>query len=99
MPILLETEKKFRDQGFAVIGISFDRSREAMDAYVKAQGMPWPQLFGGQTEQGQAGEAFFITGIPTMFLIDKTGKVREIGHIGPTLADSVKKLLDEPEAK
>ena len=96
MPILVETEKKFRDQGFRVVGISLDNDRGAMDAYLAQMAMSWPQHFDGMAWQSPMVEKYFISGIPTMFLVDKAGKVREIGHIGPSLADTVKKLLDEP---
>ncbi len=96
MPTLIEVEKKFRDQGFRVIGVSLDQDQAAMDDYIKQMGMTWPQSFDGKVWASPMATKYFVSAIPTTFLIDKSGKVREISVEGPKLADAVKKLLDEP---
>ncbi len=98
MPKLVEVEKLYRDQGFRVIGISLDQDKGAMENFMKKYEMTWPQYFDGMVWNSPMVGKYAIIGIPTTFLIDKKGVLREISPEGPKLADAVKKLLDEPAA-
>ena len=95
MPHVIAAEKKFRDRGFRVIGISLDQNRADMDAFIKEKGMPWPQHFDGGMFESPLVSKYYIYGIPMMFLIDRKGTVREIGLEGPKVEAAVQKLLDE----
>ena len=68
---------------------------DIQEAYVKEMNMPWPQCFEGGVPNSPDAAKCFISIIPTTFLIDKAGVVREIGHDTSKLQDSVKKLLEE----
>jgi thiol-disulfide isomerase/thioredoxin len=95
MPSLVETERLLRDKGFQVVGISLDSDKDAMNAFIREMKMPWPQYFDGQKWDNAMARKYGITAIPTTVLVDKTGKVREVGLQGRELQQGVRKLLDE----
>src|SRR3954467_3560949 len=45
---MVDTNKKYHDQGLQIIGISLDQNRAALDKIVKEKGFDWPQYFDGQ---------------------------------------------------
>jgi hypothetical protein len=40
--------------------------------------MPWPQFFDGKGWGNKFGQQYGINGIPTMWLVDKKGNLREM---------------------
>jgi hypothetical protein len=66
-----------------------------MGAFVKEKSLPWPQFCDGQKFKSPMAQKYSVWAIPMLFLIDKSGTVREIGVEGPRLQTAIKKLLDE----
>jgi cytochrome c biogenesis protein CcmG/thiol:disulfide interchange protein DsbE len=74
VPHLVEFYKSYQDQGFEVIGLSLDKSNpEAVRAFVKSFNIPYPIV----VAPDEVVRNYGVTGLPTTFLIDKGGKVRE----------------------
>lgn len=95
MPTLVGTERLLHDRGFRIIGISLDSDEAAMDALIAKMGMSWPQYFDGKKWGNLIARKFGITAIPMTILVDRTGKVQEIGLQGRQLQAAIRKLLDE----
>ena len=47
MPHVISTYEKYKDAGFAVVGISLDSDQAALDLFVAEYKMDWPQYFDG----------------------------------------------------
>jgi thiol-disulfide isomerase/thioredoxin len=94
-PHVVETFKRLESRGFAIVGVSLDEDRTAMEAAVKRTGMNWPHHFDGKGWQGELPQRFGIRSIPSTWLFDKNGKLREIGLRGKELEVRVEKLLEE----
>ncbi|MEO6847285.1 MAG: TlpA disulfide reductase family protein [Chthoniobacterales bacterium] len=92
VPHVVEAYKKLHDKGFEIIGISLDQNKEALDAYIKENGMTWPQYFDGKGWKNEISTRFNINSIPAMWLIDKKGMVATTEARG-NLAEQVEKLL------
>ena len=56
--------------------------------------MTWPQYFEDGEEGKKLGDEFGISSIPTMWLVDKKGVLRDL-NAREGLADKVSKLLAE----
>ena len=69
-------------QGFEIVGISFDQDEKKLKDFVKKQEMPWVQYFDGQGWQNKFGQEFGIQSIPTMWLIDRKGNLRNANARG-----------------
>ena len=87
--------KKMKDKGVEVIGLAFEYSPELrisgpkIENFKKRIGVDYEILFAGQPNDETIAQVLpmlhKINGYPTTFILDKTGKVREIhtGFSGP----------------
>jgi thiol-disulfide isomerase/thioredoxin len=94
LPGVKQTYEKLHDKGFEIVGISFDRDLDKLKQVLTREKMTWPQYFEGAGEGNKYGEEFGITGIPTMWLVDKKGVLREL-NARENLHAKVEKLLGE----
>lgn len=95
VPNIKEIYKKYHEQGFEIIGINLDESVDALKDTIKKHGMTWPQHFDGGNPEGGWARKFGVTAIPTMWLVDKKGMLKEL-NAREDLASKVEKLLAEP---
>jgi len=93
---MVETNKKYHDQGLQIIGISLDENRSALENVVKQKGFEWPQFFDGQGWHGKFAQAWGVNSIPRTFLIDPSGKVVWTGHPGNMDAPLEKAFKNTP---
>jgi thiol-disulfide isomerase/thioredoxin len=94
LPNLKAAYDKLHPQGFEIVGLSFDQDKGALEKFVKEKDMAWPQFFDGKGWQNQYGQEFGIRSIPTMWLVDKEGKLRDM-DARQGLEEKVAKLLAE----
>lgn len=94
IPNVKATYEKLHAKGFEIVGISFDQSKESLEKFVAEKAMAWPQYFDGQGWQNKYGQEFGINSIPTMWLVDKKGNLRDTNARG-ALEEKVAKLLAE----
>jgi thiol-disulfide isomerase/thioredoxin len=93
LPNVKAAYQKLHDKGFEIVGISYDEDKEALNRIVTTENMAWPQHFDGEGGKKFA-EDYGVTTIPTMWLVDKKGIVRDL--MGRSdLAVKVEKLLAE----
>jgi len=95
LPNVLTAYNRFHTNGFEIVGISLDRSKDQLLAFVKQAGMTWPQYFDGKSWGNDISSRYGINAIPTAWLVDKKGFVRSTEARGPDLAEQVKTLLAE----
>ena len=94
IPNMKAVYDKFHDQGFEIVGISFDTEKSKLERLIKKMEMPWPQYFDGKNSENQYQEQYEIYAIPTMWLIGKDGNVADL-NARHGLAEKVQKLLEE----
>ncbi len=94
LPNVKAAYEKLHPKGFEIVGISFDQDKDALKRFVDQQKMPWPQFFDGKQWDNQFGKEFGIQSIPTMWLVDKQGNLRDLNGRAD-LAGKVEKLLAE----
>ncbi|MBL9134981.1 MAG: TlpA family protein disulfide reductase [Verrucomicrobiales bacterium] len=93
LPNVLETYRKYHDQGLEIVGISFDSDRSALEQFIAKKSVPWPQYFDGEAWGNKYGKMFGIRAIPTMWLLDHNGRIAEREARGPQLSKRVEQLL------
>lgn len=98
IPNVVNAYNKYHDQGFEIIGISFDTNKVSLKRVMEDKGMPWPQYFDGKGWANDFGVKFGIHGIPTMWLIDAKGQVIT-KNARTDLAGQVEKALAERDAE
>ncbi|MEI6084306.1 MAG: redoxin domain-containing protein [Verrucomicrobiota bacterium] len=94
IPNVVATYKKLHEKGFEIVGISLDQKKERLLEFTKANDMPWPQYFDGKGWGNEISGNFGITGIPSMWLVDKKGFVRNTAARA-NLETEITKLLAE----
>jgi len=94
LPKVRATYEKLHSEGFEIVGISFDREKSGLERVLAKEKMTWPQCFDNSEEGKKVGDEFGITSIPTMWLVDKKGVLRDL-NAREDLAEKVKKLLAE----
>jgi peroxiredoxin len=92
VPQIKAAYEKWHDRGFEVIGISLDDKKEDLLSFLNRNKIEWPQYFDGS--ENRIAKRFGIEEIPTMWLIDKQGKLRDVDAVG-NLSERVEKLLSE----
>lgn len=92
LPKLQKVYDELHARGFEVLGISLDRERADLDQAVADHKIAWPQTFGPDSER--LAEEFQIQTIPSLWLIDKKGQLRDVNARG-NLGGRVVRLLDE----
>lgn len=94
MPNVKAVYDKYQEKGFEIIGISLDDDKEALVNFVADKKLPWPQYFDGKGWQNDYAVRFFLTGIPTLWLVDKDGNLADLNARG-NLEQKVTRLLEE----
>jgi len=95
MPNVKKVYSKYNNKGFENVGISLDRSRDALENYISQNKIEWPQYFDGKYWNNDIATQYGVKQIPTTFLIDKKGKIRYKSLRGKQLDDAVARLLSE----
>lgn len=79
LPSVQAAYDKYHSEGLEVVGVSFDYSREQLDAFLINNPHPWPQIFfGEEASRGSPnplGERYGIEYIPCLVLVDREGRV------------------------
>jgi thiol-disulfide isomerase/thioredoxin len=94
IPLLKDSYQKFHSRGFEIVGISSDANEKTLDNFVQKRGLPWPEYFEGQNPKNKFGTEFVIEDLPTLWLVDKKGNLRETAA-RDDLPGEIEKLLAE----
>jgi thiol-disulfide isomerase/thioredoxin len=95
MPNVVATYNQLHKDGFEIVGISLDQSKDRLIGYAKQAGISWPQYFDGKGWQNDISSRYGVNSIPSAWLVDKKGFVRATDARGGDLTDQVKVLLAE----
>jgi len=96
IPWFMEFEKQYKDQGFAVVGVSMDEDGwAAIKPYVQNMKMNYRVLLGNDAVSTAYGG---LDSLPTTLLIDRQGGIASV-HVGVSMGkeefkNAIVKLLD-----
>jgi len=93
-PDLKSIYEKYMGKGFVVLAIAMDDGPEALSAvnsFVNEFGIPYPVMI----DDGTVSRQYQVISIPTSFIIDKDGNIRD-KHIGllPDFASTLSKEIE-----
>ena len=99
MPHLKEIKEKYKDKDFEIISISADTERKKWEKKVKSIKMTWPSLINdgiGSIGATTIVNKYTAQALPTMIIVDKTGKIifRGIGGDEVTVGQLDAKLKE-----
>ncbi|MGH8047826.1 MAG: redoxin domain-containing protein [Chthoniobacterales bacterium] len=93
LPYVLAAYKKYHDKGFEIAGVSLDDNPEKLDAFLKLNGMTWPQYCDGQGFDSAMAVKYSVMQIPTTFLVDRKGILIAKNLFGFELDEAVARAL------
>lgn len=99
MPWFIEFERKYKDRGFAVVGVAMDEEGwNVVKPFLSDMAVNYRVLLGSdQTAELYGG----VSALPTTFIIDQEGKVAST-HVGiaprDTFENGIKELLEGKRA-
>lgn len=96
IPNVMEQYQKYHAKGFEVIGVSLDDDVDALKAFVNERKIPWPILFekpGGEGWRHPLATKYGVSGIPTVILVGRDGKVVSLDVRGEKLGAELDKLF------
>jgi len=93
MPALKEVSDKYKEKGVLYYAVDLRETPDKIRAYLEKEKL---DIKVPLDKDGAVAKQYQVSGIPTMFIIDKKGVIREV-HVGfsPTLKESLEKSLDE----
>jgi thiol-disulfide isomerase/thioredoxin len=75
LPQIQELYKQHKADGFEIIGVNVDSPGAPIQQYITQYKVAWPQIHEPGGLQGTIAQQYGVITLPTMFLVDKTGKV------------------------
>jgi cytochrome c biogenesis protein CcmG/thiol:disulfide interchange protein DsbE len=95
IPWFREFERKYKDRGFEVLGVSMDDDGwKAINPFVAAEKINYRIVLGDDLTGDQYGG---VEALPTTFVIDRDGRIASV-HVGLTsrkeFEDAIEKLLE-----
>jgi thiol-disulfide isomerase/thioredoxin len=94
LPEIQTAYKKFHSQGFDIISVDFDSNKNRLISFLAKEPMEWPQYFAGPDWQTTHGRIIDISGVPTLWLVDRRGNLRDL-NATEDLTHKVEQLLKE----
>ena len=87
--------ESYHSEGFEIVGVNFDPVKTSVGPYLMQNGVKWPQIHEPGGQEGGLGIEFGIMVVPTMFIVDREGKVLNrnatIADLKTTLAEKLAK--------
>lgn len=91
IPNLINLYRQYKDQGLQVVGVDvWERNEQAGPDAVKEMNIPYPVMYGGTQE---TTDAYGISGIPTILVINSDGTIIARDIRGNELADVIKQNI------
>jgi len=93
LPELRALYNQYHSQGFEIIGISLDISKEPVAPFLAQQKVTWPQIYQPGGLESPLAVQFGVFSPPVMVLIDKDGKVVSRNSSSAELKNLLPQLL------
>ena len=93
LPALKELVAKYGKSGLSVIGVSLDYKKADLTAFLEENRLAWPQVWEEGSLDSRPANQLGIVTVPTMLLVDRSGKVVSRNVRISDLETEVKKLL------
>jgi peroxiredoxin len=74
-PNVVAAYNEFKDKGFDILGVSFDKDKVSWEKAIEADKLTWTHVSDLQYWNNAAGKKYGIMSIPANVLLDKDGKI------------------------
>ena len=97
IPKVKELYSQYKEKGLEVLSVSIDTDKKAWAKAMADEKMPWQQLL--SPDKDKTMKDFMFSGIPTLYLLDREGKIisKYTGY-SPDAEAAIKAVLDKGAA-
>jgi len=95
MPNLKKIYTEHGENGLEILGISLDSDREKLTDYIKKEQLSWNFAYSGKAWDDPDAKNYGVNSIPSVWIIDKKGILRDFDVRGEALEVLVKRLIQE----
>ncbi len=93
-PNVVRTYNKYKDKGFEIYSVSFDKQKERWIKAIKDDGLTWQYHVGDlKGWQNEAAGPYGVRSIPATFLIDPEGNIIAKNLRGPALENKLEEIF------
>lgn len=94
IPKVMELHEQYKAKGLEVVSISIDTDKKAWEKAMADEKMPWEQLLSNDKDKTMA--LYQFSGIPTLYLIDREGKiVTKFTGYSPEAEKEIKAVIEK----
>ncbi len=93
MPNLIKAYNEYKNQGFGIVGVSFDKDQVAWETGIKNLNLTWPQMSDLKFWNSKGAELYAVRSIPYTVLVAQDGTIVAKGLHGQELQDKLKQLF------
>jgi thiol-disulfide isomerase/thioredoxin len=94
LPYLTEAYAEYKDKGFEIYGVSYDKDGDAWRNTIKDKNMDWVHVSSVAYWDCPTQKLYGVRSIPTNYLIDKNGNIVAKNLRGEALSKKLTELLD-----
>jgi peroxiredoxin len=95
MPNIVAIYKDFHPKGLNIIGVSLDKDATKWKDAIAKNNLSWTQVSHLKFWEEPIAIQYGVQEIPTMFILDASGKVITKGLTGEALRSKIKELLSK----
>lgn len=95
MPNVKAIYAKYHKKGLEIFGVSLDEKADAWKRAIAKHGLSWNHVSSLKGWECPAAKTYNVTGIPRMYIIDRSGKIIAQDLRGKALADKMEELFNE----
>ncbi len=92
-PNLVKIYKKYKNQGFNIIGVSLDKNKSQWVQAISDDYLVWKHVSNLKFWQDPIAKLYKITAIPASFILDQNGKILAKNLRGSQLASKISELI------
>ena len=93
IPRMKRIYAEYQDKGFEIIGVSLDRRERDVVKYVQDMELDWKISYSGSFWSDTTARLYGVNKIPSKWLVDREGILREVGLSGEALEKAIINLI------
>jgi len=92
-PHVVKLYEKYKEDGFEILGVSLDKTKDRWVQAVAKDGLTWPQVSDLKGWQNEVAQMYSVKSIPHTVLLDKEGKILAFKLRGPQLDQALNQIF------
>jgi peroxiredoxin len=92
-PGLVKTYHRFKDKGFAILGVSLDENKAGWLKAIEDDSLAWENISDLKGDKNEAAMIYGINAVPSNFLINAQGTIIAVNLRGASLEKKLEELL------